>query len=58
MEAALSVAIEQDTDFTPFESRVAEPLDLSPATDSEPPTSMPIESDGAPIMEFTSVDIF
>ena len=40
MEAALSVALEPDTDFTPFESRVAEPLDLSPATDSEPPTSV------------------
>ena len=25
MEAALSVAIEPDTDFTPYESRVAEP---------------------------------
>ena len=33
MEAALLVAIESDTDFTPYESRVAEPLDLSPATD-------------------------
>ena len=29
MEAMLSAAIEPDTDFTPFESRVAEPLDLS-----------------------------
>ena len=45
MEAALSVAIEPDTDFTPYESRVAEPLDSSPATDSEPLTSMPVESD-------------
>ena len=27
MEAALSVAIEPDTDFTPYESRAAEPLD-------------------------------
>ena len=57
-EAALSVAIELDTDFTPYESRVAEPLDSSPATDSEPPASVPIESDWAPIMEFTSTDIF
>ena len=31
MEAALSVAIEPDTDFTPYKSRVAEPLDSSPA---------------------------
>ena len=54
METALSVVIEPDTDFTPFESRVAEPLDLSPATDSELPTSVPVESDGAPIMEFSS----
>ena len=57
MEAALSVAMEPDTDFTPYESRVAEPLDLSPATDSEPPASAPIKSDWAPIMEFTSADI-
>ena len=57
-EAALSVAMEPDTDFTPYESRVAEPLDSSPATDSEPPASVPIESDWAPIMEFTSTDIF
>ena len=58
MEAALSVAIELDTDFTPYESRVAEPLDSSPAMDSEPLTSMLVESDWAPIMEFTSADIF
>ena len=58
MEAALSVVIEPDTDFTPYESRVAEPLDLSPATGSEPPASVPVESDWAPIMEFTSADIF
>ena len=58
MEAALSVVIETDTYFTPYESHVAEPLDTSPATDSEPPASVPIESDWAPIMEFTSVDIF
>ena len=45
MEAALSVAMEPDTDFTPYESRVAGPLDSSPATDSEPPASVPIESD-------------
>ena len=38
MEAALSVAIEPDTDFTPYESHVAEPLDSSLAMDSEPLT--------------------
>ena len=58
MEAALLVVVELDIDFAPFKSRVAEPLDLSPATDSEPPTSVHVESDGAPIMEFTSADIF
>ena len=58
MEAALSVAIEWNTDFTPYESRVAEPLDSSPATGSKPPVSMPIESDWAPIMEFSSADNF
>ena len=58
MEAALSVEIEPGTDFTPYESRVAEPLDSPPSMDSEPPTSMLIESDWAPIMEFTSTDIF
>ena len=58
MEAALSVAIEPDTDFTPHESHVAEPLDSSPSMGSEPPASAPIESDWAPIMEFTSADIF
>ena len=58
MEAVLSVAIVPDTDFTPYESRVAEPLDSSSATDSEPLVSVPVESDWAPIMEFTSVDIF
>ena len=57
-EATLLAAIEPDADFTPYESRVAEPLDSSPAMDSEPLTSVPIESDWAPIMEFTSADIF
>ena len=57
-EAAHSVAIEPNTDFTSYDTRVAEPLDSSPATGSEPPGSVPIESDWAPIMEFTSVDIF
>ena len=54
MEAARSVAMEPDTDFTPYESHVAEPLDSSPATDSEPPASVPIESDWAPVMEFAT----
>ena len=57
-EAAHSVAIAPNTDFTSYETRVAEPLDSSPATDSEPLVSVPIKSDWAPIMEFTSADIF
>ena len=58
MEAAHPVAIEPNTDFTPYETCVAGPLDSSPATGSEPPASVPIESDWAPIMEFASADIF
>ena len=57
-EAAHSVVIEPNTDLTSYETHVAEPLDSSPAMGSEPPASMPIESDWAPIMEFTSADIF
>ena len=57
-EAAHSAAIEPNTDFTPCESRVAEQLDSSPSIGPEPPASVPIESDWAPIMEFTSTDIF
>ena len=57
-EAAHSAAIEPNTGFTSSETRVAEPLDSSPATGPEPPASVPIESDWAPIMEFTSADIF
>ena len=51
-EAAHSVAIEPNTDFTSYETCVAGPLDSSPAMGSEPPASVPIESDWAPIMEF------
>ena len=55
-EAVSSAAIEPNIDLTLHESRVAKLSDTSPATGSEPPT--PIESDWAPIMEFTSTDIF
>ena len=44
-EAAHSAAIEPNTDFTSYETRVAEPLDSSPAMGSEPPASVPIEFD-------------
>ena len=57
-EAAHSAAIEPNTDFTSYETCVAGPLDSSPAAGSEPPASVPIESDWAPIMEFTFMDIF
>ena len=57
-EAAHSVAIEPNIDFTSYETCVARHLDSSPATGLEPPASVPIKSDWAPIMEFTSTDIF
>ena len=57
-EAVPPAAIEPNIDLTPHESRVAKLPDPSPAMDSEPPAPVPIESDWAPIMEFTSADIF
>ena len=57
-EAISSVAIKPNIDLTLHESRVAKLPDPSPATDSEPPAPVPVESDWAPIMEFTSADIF
>ena len=57
-EAAHSAAIESNADFTSYETCVAGSLDSSPGTGSEPPTLVPIESDWAPIMEFSSADIF
>ena len=44
-EAAHSAVIESNTDFTSYETCVAGFSDSSPATGSEPPASMPIESD-------------
>ena len=58
MEALPSSAIEPNINLTLHESRVDKLPDLSPATDSEPPAPVPSESDWAPIMEFTSTDIF
>ena len=57
-EAVSSAAIEPNIDLTLHESHVAKLPDPSPATDSEPLAPVPIESDWALIMEFTSVDIF
>ena len=57
-ESVSSAPIEPNIDLTLHESRVTKLSDPSPATDSEPPAPVPIESDWAPIMEFTSADIF
>ena len=57
-EAALSSAIEPSIDLTLHESHDAKLPDSSPATDSEPPAPVPIKSDWALIMEFTSAGIF
>ena len=57
-EAVSSAAIEPRNDLTFHESRVAELPDPSLVTDSVPPAPVPVESDGALIMEFTSADIF
>ena len=57
-EAVSSAAIEPSIDLTLHKSRHAKLPDPSPATDSQPPAPMPIESDWAPIMVFTSADIF
>ena len=57
-EAAHLSALEPNTDPTSYEDGVIRPSDSSPATGSELCASVPTESDWAPIMEFTSVDIF
>ena len=54
--AATSTAMEPNTDPVPCKARDSEVPDSSP--DSEPPAPLPIESDWAPIMEFTAADIF
>ena len=58
MEAVSSAAIEPNIDLTLHKSCGAKLPDPSPATDSEQPAPVPIKSDWAPIMEFTSTDIF
>ena len=57
-KAIPSAAIEPKIDLTLHESLVAKLSDPTPTMDSEPPAPVPIESGWAPIMEFTSVDIF
>ena len=50
------MAIEPNTSLILREARDSKVPDSFP--DSEPPAPLPIESDWAPIMEFTSADIF
>ena len=57
-EAAHSAAIEPNTDFAFNEVCIIGPPDSSSAAGSESRTSVPIKPDWAPIMEFTSADIF
>ena len=54
--AAIPTAIEPNTSPALRETRDSKEPDSSP--DSEPSAPLPIESDWAPIMEFTAVDIF
>ena len=48
--------MEPNTDLVPYKARDSEVPDSLP--DSEPPVPLLIESDWAPIMEFTAADIF
>ena len=54
--AAISTAINSNTSLVLCEARDSKVPDSFP--DSEPSTPLPIESDWAPIMEFTAADIF
>ena len=54
--AATSMAIEPNTDLVPYEARDSKVSDSLP--DSKPPAPPPTESGWAPIMEFTTADIF
>ena len=54
--AATSTMMEPNTNLVPCKARDSEVPDSLP--DSEPPAHVPIESDWAPIMVFTVVDIF
>ena len=54
--AATPTAVEPITSRVLCETRDSKEPDSFP--DSEPPAPLPIESDWAPIMEFTSADIF
>ena len=54
--AVTSTTIEPNTDPVPCEARDSKVPESSP--DPEPSAPLPIESDWAPIMEFTTADIF
>ena len=54
--AATSMAMEPNTNIVPCKAHDFEVPDSLP--NSEPPAPLPVESDWAPIMEFTAVDIF
>jgi len=54
--AATSTALEPNTYLVPHKAHDSEVPDSLPA--SAPPAPLPVESDWAPIMEFTATDIF
>ena len=54
--AATSTAMEPNTYLVPHKAHDSEVPDSLP--DYEPPAPLPVESDWAPIMEFTAADIF
>ena len=57
-EAAHSSVLEPNTDPSPKGICVFGPPDSSPTVCSGPRASVPIESNWAPVMEFTTADIF
>ena len=57
-KAAHSSALELNTDSSPKEICISGPPDLSPVVRSGPRAAVPIESNWAPVMEFTAADIF
>lgn len=58
MEAADSASLELHTDPTSSRACVIGASDSSPAISSEPHGSAPVKPDQAPIVEFSSADIF
>lgn len=58
LEATDSVALEPNTDLALSRACVIGTSESSPAIGSKPRTSAPVETDQAPVIEFTSADIF